>query len=163
MDYLDFSPKNDCNDLSLKKLEDLTKSLMERDSPYVEEIKEKDKIINRLSKKKNILIVDSHIDNSFILDIILNSLGYRIFKAKNNLEAFDIFKDYCNNNKQIDIILMDMRASNCIESTNLIRNYEKTNNLNNSKIIVLTDHHNSLEPSSDNSSSILFNEYCKTN
>ena len=121
-------------------LEELTKSLLKHDSPYIEEIKEKDKIINNLSKKKNILIVDDNIESLFILEVILKNLGHTLFRAENGVEAFDIFKKCHHNDVLMDIVFMDIRMPKLdgIECTKLIRQYEKENNLQPCKIIILT-------------------------
>lgn len=106
-------------------------------------INNKDNIL--IEKKKisgkdflgKILIAEDNDPNQELMKLILDSLNIEYFVASNGLEALN---EYKTNYLYYKMILMDvnMPIMNGIESFNLIRKYERENNISKTPIIALT-------------------------
>ncbi len=89
------------------------------------------------AEKVNILLVEDYEPNILVARTFLENFGYNVDIAKNGLEAYEMFKA-----GKYYAILMDvqMHGMNGFESTKLIREHEKKNNMLNVPIIGMTAH-----------------------
>ncbi|WP_232827940.1 MHYT domain-containing protein [Marinomonas shanghaiensis] len=84
---------------------------------------------------KRVLLADDVEQNLTLLTILLKKYGHAIFTAKDGMDAIEQYKTI-----QPDIILMDIQMPNMdgLTATQIIRSYEKENQLKHTPIIALT-------------------------
>ncbi len=101
-----------------KILESTTKNIVKE--PVKTEIVKKQSV----KKKNNILIVDDEQDNILYLEQVAIKLRLNLFKAKNGLDAVNMYKKY---QSDIALVLMDIRMPemNGIEATKEIKKINK--------------------------------------
>jgi len=118
------------------KIEQLKRTLMHvLFSEDIHEEKEQKQDKNTSNKKLNILLAEDNMINQKVAVTILKKMGHQVQIADNGLIAFDKFQ---KNN--YDIILMDMQMPEMdgLESTRLIRAFEKEKKLQQTPIISMT-------------------------
>ncbi len=101
-----------------------------------EKPKIKKKIENNLQKNKfKILLAEDNIINQKVAILNLKKLGHEIELAENGKIAIEKFKK-----SKYDLVLMDIQMPEMdgIEATNKIRNFEKINKLEKTKIFAMT-------------------------
>lgn len=140
--------KNLIDDYMMKPIrkKDLFSLLEKAAGRIYQQQKEKDNKSNTLAvkkksvdltdnKNKKLLVVEDNPDNRFLIKAFLNKKNYLFEMAENGLEALEKFK---NNN--YDLILMDiqMPKMNGYQAVNKIRELEKKNKADQTKIIALT-------------------------
>ncbi len=69
--------------------------------------------------KKTILVTEDQDSNFQLLEVLLEMWGIKTYRAVNGQEAVD----YCNENKEIDLVLMDIRLPDFsgLEATRIIK------------------------------------------
>jgi CheY-like chemotaxis protein len=69
--------------------------------------------------KKTILVTEDQDSNFQLLEVLLEMWGIKTYRAVNGQEAVD----YCNENKEIDLVLMDIRLPDFsgLEATKIIK------------------------------------------
>ncbi len=73
------------------------------------------------NKNKTILVAEDDSNSFILLEILLSEKGYNIIRANNGIEAVN----FCANNKNIDLVLMDIRMPKIsgLEAQKQIKNF----------------------------------------
>jgi len=80
------------------------------------------KVNHKVSKLKILIVEDDEI-SGMLLKLMVKDFGKTVLRARNGIEAVDL----CNNNPDVDLILMDIQMPelNGDEATRLIRQFNK--------------------------------------
>lgn len=116
----------------------LTKELVEKSSPYEEELALARKEIHRLERKtKQIAVVEDNEASRIFITEILRTADNQIIEFKNGQEIIDFYK---KNHHSLDLIYMDimMPIVDGVTATIEIRKFEKEKGLEPIQIIALT-------------------------
>lgn len=91
---------------------------------------------NEIGSNKIILLAEDNLDNRKLIQIFLNKQPVTIDVAEDGQQAVELFKQ----NKKYDLILMDiqMPIKDGLQATKEIREFEKANGLDRTKIAALT-------------------------
>ena len=112
-----------------------------------EAILRKNSIIHKVSPKvdrphKSVLIVDDIPTNQLIIEEIITSIGLKPITSCNGKQAFEAFIQHHKDGSAFKVIIMDceMPIMDGFESTEMIREYEKSHGLKPALIIALSAH-----------------------
>jgi len=94
----------------------------------------------------NILIADDVKLNTCILEAILDNTEYNIYLVYDGKEALDKMKELHEDDKSVDILLIDHRMPNMIgsQAVNIIRENQNEYSHNNLKIVSITNEPNAI-------------------
>jgi CheY-like chemotaxis protein len=97
-------------------------------------------------KPINILIADDVKLNTCILEAMLDSVEYKIYIVHDGEEALDKMKELKDEDKSIDILLIDHRMPNMVGSmaVNIIRKDQLSHSHNNLKVVSITNEPNAI-------------------